>query len=89
MPRPGLLTRGRANRKVKTPGARHSVQRKKFSKTNSTCAVSGEPMHLPRGAKTRRSERTSRSSKRPNRPYGGYATASAVRRGVIKRVRDQ
>ncbi|TFF91512.1 50S ribosomal protein L34e, partial [Candidatus Thorarchaeota archaeon] len=31
---------------------------------------------------------SSKSSKRPNRPYGGYATASAVRRGIIRAARD-
>ncbi|NHI83030.1 MAG: hypothetical protein EAX81_01820 [Candidatus Thorarchaeota archaeon] len=86
MPRPGLLTRGRVNRKVKTPGARLVTHRRKLYRSQGTCVLSGKMMHLPKATKK---PKGSRSSKRPNRPYGGYATAMSVRRGIIRNAREQ
>ncbi|MGY5852103.1 MAG: hypothetical protein RTU92_00895, partial [Candidatus Thorarchaeota archaeon] len=75
MPRPGQLTRGRANRTIKTPGARRVVHRQKFYRTKGTCAVSGARLQLPRESKQGQNRRSSHSSKSPNRPYGGVVTA--------------
>ncbi|MCK5303060.1 MAG: 50S ribosomal protein L34e [Candidatus Thorarchaeota archaeon] len=89
MPRPSELTRGRANRAVKTPGGRLVIHRQKFYRTPGTCAITGKKMMLPREAKHGRSSRASRSSKRPNRPYGGKVSSKAVRRGIIKQTREE
>ncbi|NHJ12550.1 MAG: 50S ribosomal protein L34e [Candidatus Thorarchaeota archaeon] len=86
MPRPGLLTRGRSNRSVKTPGGRLATHRRKHYRSRGTCALSGETMHL---SKVTKKPKGSRSSKRPNRPYGGYATAMSVRRGITRNAREQ
>ncbi|MHA2085175.1 MAG: 50S ribosomal protein L34e [Candidatus Thorarchaeota archaeon] len=88
MPRPGMLTRSRANRSVKTPGGRVVVHRQKFYKSEGSCALTGVKMQLPRKAKFGISQRSSHSSKRPNRPYGGKATPKAVRRGIIRQARE-
>ncbi|MFQ5831161.1 MAG: hypothetical protein ACE5H4_00455 [Candidatus Thorarchaeota archaeon] len=89
MPRPGLLTKGRAGRTIRTPGGRHAFHRQKSYKAAGTCALTSKKMQLPRGAKQRRTGKSSRSSKRPNRPYGGFATSRAVRRGIIRKAREQ
>ncbi|MFW9845585.1 MAG: hypothetical protein ACFFD6_02470 [Candidatus Thorarchaeota archaeon] len=89
MPRPGELTRGRASRTIKTPGGRLIVHRRKFYRARGTCSLTGNKMQLPKEAKQRKTGSSSHSSKRPNRPYGGYATSSAVRRGIIRKTRDQ
>lgn len=88
MPRPGQLTRGRANRRVKTPGGRLVVHRQKFYSAEGTCAETGVRMSMPRKAKHRLSRKASHSAKRPNRPYGGKIIARAVRRGIIRQVRS-
>ncbi|MFX1483304.1 MAG: 50S ribosomal protein L34e [Promethearchaeota archaeon] len=86
--RPGMLTRGRANRTVRTPGARRVMHRKKFYKTEGTCAISGSKLHLSRRAKHGNRSGASRSAKRPNRPYGGVVSPRALRREIIKAARD-
>ncbi len=88
MPRPGVLTRSRANRKVRTPGGRIVVHRQKFYKTGGICAVTGSKLQLPNKAKHGVRRGASRSAKRPNRPYGGVITSRALRRGIIKASRD-
>ncbi|MFX1561490.1 MAG: 50S ribosomal protein L34e [Promethearchaeota archaeon] len=88
MPRPGMLTRSRASRIVRTPGNRRVVHRQKFYKAEGTCAVTGSRMQLPRESKFGFRRNASRSSKRPNRPYGGVITSKALRRGIIKASRD-
>ncbi|MFW9799002.1 MAG: hypothetical protein ACFFD9_01060 [Candidatus Thorarchaeota archaeon] len=89
MPRPSQLTKGRANRSIKTPGGRLAVHRQKFYGAAGTCALTNKKMQFPRGAKQKRTGKSSRSSKRPNRPYGGFATSRAVRRGIIRKAREQ
>ncbi|MHA2379747.1 MAG: 50S ribosomal protein L34e [Candidatus Thorarchaeota archaeon] len=89
MPRPGQLTRGRANRSIKTPGGRLVVHRQKLYRARGTCALTSKRMQLPRGAKQGRTGKSSHSSKRPNRPYGGYATSRAVRRRIIRKAREK
>ncbi|MFX0044828.1 MAG: 50S ribosomal protein L34e [Candidatus Hermodarchaeota archaeon] len=88
MPRPGHLTKGRANRSKRTPGGRLVVHRGRFYSARGTCALTDKRMQLPRGAKQGRARRSSHSSKRPNRPYGGYASARATRRGIIRKARE-
>ncbi|TFG08363.1 hypothetical protein EU538_07220 [Candidatus Thorarchaeota archaeon] len=88
MPRPGFLTKGRANRKITTPGGGTVVHRRNFYRASGTCALSGAMMQLPKNAKNNLSYKSSKSSKRPNRPYGGYAASHAVRRGIIRAARD-
>ncbi|MFW9944308.1 MAG: 50S ribosomal protein L34e [Candidatus Sifarchaeia archaeon] len=88
MPRPGQLTKGRANRSKRTPGGRLVVHRERFYRARGTCALTSKQMQLPKGAKQGRVGKSSHSSKRPNRPYGGYATARATRRGIIRKARE-
>lgn len=88
MPRPGQLTRGRANRIVRTPGGRRVVHRQKMYKSGGKCPITGTELQLPRGSMYGRSRKSSKSSKRPNRPYGGTLSAKAVRRGIISKTRE-
>ncbi len=83
-----MLTRGRANRRIKTPGGRIKVHRRKYYKAGGVCAVSGNTLQLPRKSKTRLSRNTSKSSKRPNRPYGGMISPQALRREITRELRD-
>ncbi len=87
MPRPGQLTRSRANRTVKTPGGRTTVHRRKIYTTQGTCAISGAKLQLPRSANQELRMTSSHSARRPNRPYGGYASSKATRRSIIRATR--
>ncbi|MDH4213158.1 MAG: 50S ribosomal protein L34e [Candidatus Odinarchaeota archaeon] len=88
MARPGQLTRGRANRMVRTPGGRRVVHRQKFYKSGGICPVTGAQLQLPKNSLYRLSRKASRSSKRPNRPYGGVLSSAAVRRAIITKTRE-
>jgi large subunit ribosomal protein L34e len=88
MARPGELTRGRANRLVKTPGQRLVTHRQKFHKIRGTCYMSGSKLQLPRKSVYGIGGKTSRSSKRPNRPYGGVLSSKAMRRGLVTKIRE-
>ena len=89
MPKPGDLTRSKANRSVKTPGGKISIHRRKIYTSQGTCAISGDKMQLPRSVNQVRRIKASRSSKRANRPYGGYSSARATRRAIIRRIREE
>ncbi|MHA3964561.1 MAG: eL34 family ribosomal protein [Candidatus Thorarchaeota archaeon SMTZ1-45] len=88
MPRPGVLTKGRSNRMIRTPGRRRVIHRKKFYKAGGTCAITGSHLQVSRGAKHDNLRSVSRSAKRPNRPYGGVLSTRALRRGIVKASRD-
>ncbi|MCK5150979.1 MAG: 50S ribosomal protein L34e [Candidatus Thorarchaeota archaeon] len=88
MPRPGMLTRSRANRMVKTPGGRRVIHRRKNYRAGGVCAVSGDKIALSKKTKHGLSRKASLSRKRPNRPYGGKVSSKAVRRGITRQVRD-
>ncbi|MFW9918404.1 MAG: 50S ribosomal protein L34e [Candidatus Thorarchaeota archaeon] len=88
MPRPGMLTRGRANRRIKTPGGRIKVHRRKYYKAGGICSISGKDLQLPQKSKAQQSRNTSKSSKRPNRPYGGMVSSKALRREITREVRE-
>jgi ribosomal protein L34E len=88
MARPGLLTRGRANRVIKTPGARKVTHRQKFYKAGGVCSMTGSQLQLPKNSLYRLNRKTSLSSKRPNRPYGGVFSPAAVRRAIITKTRE-
>ncbi|MBS3795022.1 MAG: 50S ribosomal protein L34e [Candidatus Thorarchaeota archaeon] len=89
MPRPGQLTRGRANRKKTTPGGRHVVHREKFYSPKGRCPITGTKLNLPKEAKHNLNRKSSKSSKRPNRPYGGVLSPKALRRLIKRQVREQ
>ncbi|MHA1863930.1 MAG: 50S ribosomal protein L34e [Candidatus Thorarchaeota archaeon] len=88
MPRPGQLTRGRANRIVRTPGGRRVVHRQKMYKSGGKCPVTGSQLQLPKESMYGNSRKSSKSSKRPNRPYGGAISSQALRRGIINKTRE-
>lgn len=88
MPRPGMLTKGKANRRIKTPGGRTNVHRRSHYKAGGVCAVTGDKLQLPRKSRTGLCGKASKSSKRPNRPYGGVLSPQAMRRGITKALRD-
>ncbi|MHA1906092.1 MAG: 50S ribosomal protein L34e [Candidatus Thorarchaeota archaeon] len=88
MPRPGMLTRSRANRKVKTPGGRLVVHRRKNYRAGGVCAISGDKLALSKRTKPGLRRKASRSQKRPNRPYGGTVSSRTLRRGITRQVRD-
>ena len=88
MPRPGELTRSRANRMTKTPGGRLVIHRQKFYRAEGKCALSSTRMQLPRESKHGKSRNSSHSSRRPNRPYGGKITSKALRRAIIQKIRE-
>ncbi|MGY5857858.1 MAG: 50S ribosomal protein L34e [Candidatus Thorarchaeota archaeon] len=88
MPRPGQLTRGRANRIVRTPGGNRVVHRQKMYKSGGKCPVTGARLQLPKDSMYGRCRKSSKSSKRANRPYGGVLSSKAVRRGIIDKTRE-
>ena len=88
MPRPGELTKGRKKRSFKTPGGRDAVRHRTFYRAGGTCALTGRRMQLPRKAKHGVNYKSSRSAKRPNRPYGGVLCSRGLRRGIIRQARE-
>jgi len=86
--RPGMLTRSRANRVVKTPGGRRVIHRQKYYSAGGICAISGNKLALSKKTKPGLSRKASHSSKRSNRPYGGMVSSKALRRGITRQVRD-
>lgn len=79
MPRPRYRSRSLRRRSKKSPGGRRVIHYEKRNKNWPKCAVCGKPLlGVPRDPKD-----VSKSSKRPERPYGGYLCAECLRRELI------
>ncbi|RLF10037.1 MAG: 50S ribosomal protein L34e [Thermoprotei archaeon] len=84
MVRPSL--RGRPHKVVRTPGGRHVVRRVKFQRGEGKCAWCHAELHgtptLPRVEM----KKLPKSSRRPERPYGGYLCPRCLRIGIFNAV---
>lgn len=84
MVRPGL--RGKAHKLVKTPGGRLVWRPVDFKRGKARCAWCHQELHgipsLPK-AKIRK---IAKSSKRPERPYGGYICSKCLKSGLMRAV---
>jgi large subunit ribosomal protein L34e len=88
VPRPSLRTRTVKRKNLRTPGARNIVHYDKISRPgDSRCSACGAVLSgVPRLTPSKMSD-LAKSSKRPNRPYGGYlcpnCLASRIRAKVL------
>ena len=65
--------------KVRTPGGRIVIRRKKKRHKYAKCAGCGKRLHgVPTGPQVK-IRKLAKSKKRPSRPYGGYYCSSCMR----------
>lgn len=88
MVRPAL--RSRSLRKVtrKIPGGRSVIQYKSKRPKKGACATTGQALKGAASKKASALKSSSRSSKRPSRPFGGKLSASAARVIMKNRARS-
>ncbi|NIQ05051.1 MAG: 50S ribosomal protein L34e [Candidatus Korarchaeota archaeon] len=68
MPEPRKRSRSKKRRQKKTPGGKNVTHYKRKRKGEHICAICGKPL---RGTPKEEGNVT-KSSRRPDRPYGGY-----------------
>ncbi len=81
---PRLRYRTRSLRKIqkRTPGGHRTVHYEKKGTNLYRCAICGRPLFgVPRNPRE-----VPRSSRRPERPYGGYLCAECLRKELITAV---
>ncbi len=82
MPRPRYRTRSLRKVFVRTPGGRLVIHYEKRNKGWYKCAICGRPLAgVPREPKD-----YPKSSRRPERPYGGYLCAECLRRELTLEI---
>lgn len=84
MVRPGL--RGKAHKLVRTPGGRLVWKRVEFKRGNARCAWCHQELHGTPALPKAEIRRLAKSSRRPERPYGGYICSRCLRLGLIRTV---
>jgi len=82
MPRPRYRSRSLRRVNVRTPGGRNIIRYEKRHKGFYKCAICGKPLAgVPRDPK-----KYAKSSRRPERPYGGYICAECLTRELTLEV---
>ncbi len=82
MPRPMYRSRSLRRRNVRTPGGRLVIHYGRRRKGPYKCAICKRPLFgVPRDVR-----KYPKSSKRPERPYGGYLCADCLRKLMIKTI---
>ncbi len=78
MVRPALRSRSRRRIHVTTPGGEGVVHYEKRKPGPARCARCGRPLNAVPRLRPNRMKRLSKTSKRPERPYGGVLCASCL-----------
>ena len=80
LPAPRYRSRSLRRRKVRTPGGKLVVHYSKRDNDWAHCAICGAPLFgVPKDPKE-----YPKSSRRPERPYGGYICASCLRKLLLR-----
>lgn len=84
MVRPGL--RGKARKLVRTPSGRLVWRPVEFKRGEAKCAWCHGELHGTPALPKAKIRRLAKSSRRPERPYGGYICSKCLKSGVIRAV---
>jgi large subunit ribosomal protein L34e len=84
MVRPGL--RGKPHKLVRTPGGRLVWRPVEFKRGEARCAWCRGELHGTPALPKTEMRRIPKSSRRPERPYGGYLCPRCLRSGLVRAV---
>ena len=85
MPRPRYRTKSLRKVNVRTPGGKNVIHYEKRNKGWYKCALCGRPLAgVPREPK-----KYAKSSRRPERPYGGYLCTKCLTRELTIEIINQ
>ncbi|MET1101595.1 MAG: 50S ribosomal protein L34e [Pyrodictiaceae archaeon] len=82
MVRPGL--RGKPHKLVRTPGGRLVWRPVKHKRSKAKCAWCHRELHGTPALPKVEIKKLPKSSRRPERPYGGYLCSRCLREGLIR-----
>jgi len=74
---------------VRTPGNRNVVHYKQKKKNRPHCSSCGSLLHGIKAMMPREMHSMPKSTKRPERPYGGVFCSQCMRREIIQKARQQ
>jgi large subunit ribosomal protein L34e len=87
MPRPSLRTRTVKRKNLRTPGSRSVIHYDGISRPgDARCSACGAILSGVPRLNPSEMANASRSSKRPNRPYGGYLCAACLASKIRAKV---
>jgi len=85
MPAPRYRSRSLRRVKIRTPGGKLVIHYEKRHKKFYRCAICGKPLFgVPREP-----AKFAKSSRRPERPYGGFLCAECYRKRLVLAVIEQ
>ncbi|MCS7140475.1 MAG: 60S ribosomal protein L34 [Candidatus Nezhaarchaeota archaeon] len=84
MVRVGL--RGKPHKLVRTPGGRLVWRPIEYERSKAKCAWCHGELHGTPALPKVKMRKLSKSSKRPERPYGGYLCSKCLREGLLRTV---
>lgn len=88
MVRPSKRSRTQRRVFVRTPGSKVTLTFRERKPSKAVCASCGSPLHgVPRD-RPRKFNKNSKSTKRPERAYGGVLCPSCSRRKIIEESRN-
>ncbi|MFX1511005.1 MAG: 50S ribosomal protein L34e [Promethearchaeota archaeon] len=82
MPPPVRRTKGQKTRKIKTPGARLATHYSRRGKNSVNCGICKKPLQGISKGRISDIRSLSKSSKRPNRPYGGQLCSNCLKTAI-------
>ncbi|RLF16628.1 MAG: 50S ribosomal protein L34e [Thermoprotei archaeon] len=89
MPRPGLRTRSKKRVAVRLPGGDTVIHYKREKPGIAKCANCGAPLGGVPRLLPHELRKLPKSSRRPNRPYGGYLCPTCLRLGIQRALIGQ
>ncbi len=82
MPRPRYRSGSLRKIYVRIPSGRATIHYERKTRKNHRCALCGKPLQgVPKDP-----SKKAKSSRRPERPYGGYLCASCLNRELTKEI---
>jgi large subunit ribosomal protein L34e len=73
---------------MKVPGGRLRISNTRRKPSRPTCPITGQRLQGVPQTKRFKISKMSKSQKRPQRPYGGVLSSSAMRSLIIRKARE-
>ena len=89
MVKPGHKSRSLRRVKRKTPGGRTVTQFKKRKPNAAKCVDCGQPLKGVIRERPCKMHNSSKTKKRPERPYGGNLCSKCMRKKIIEKTRAE
>lgn len=88
MPRPRFRSRSLSRGAIKSPGGRRIVHYRRDRSGGGRCTICGNILHGVPRLRSPKIRKTAKTSRRPERPYGGYLCSGCLKRLLKEEARN-